>query len=562
MDDLTARNSCQDSLHEHALVHTGISNPHYGPDEAPGEGNTRRSLGKVPYGMPGQGIRPTGKTFFGECRPGTLTRRSDTSHDENGCPGIKQSSKSSKVLLISANRCTKPDPVFPLGLASIHSALRQAGHQTEWIDLLVNEERLEKLLDSSWPDYIGISLRNIDDVLIRKKETYFGGLASLIANIRIKTKAPIILGGSGFSIFPRDLFELTDADFGVCGAGEASLVWLINSLNNGQHYQDIPGLVYRWNGKIVINPACEEVQDRSLTCVEWPETITSYYLGNGGMLNLRTQRGCHFRCCYCTYPLIDGKRHLRRSPEIVADDLDRIQKLGTRYVCITDSIFNSSELHASEICEAILRRNIKISWCCFLRPQGLTPDLMRLMVRAGLSHVEFGSDSFCDEVLSAYGKDFSFDDIVHSSELAKQQKIDFCHFLIAGGPGESLSTLDITFRNAQRLVNPIVLAVVGMRIYPGTALFERAVKEGVLDKEADLLNPAYYVAPGLSSDTLFEKIREFAAIMPGWIVGDTDPVYYDLVRRFRKRGVVGPLWSYFAMMQRIRPQDMIRKVST
>ena len=85
----------------------------------------------------------------------------------------------------------------------------------------------------------------------------------------------------------------------------------------------------------------------------------------------------------------------------------------------------------------MLRRNVKISWGCFLRPQGLTPELMKLMARAGLAHIEFGSDSFCDEVLAAYQKDFTFDDILHSSELASREKVDFCHFLICGGPGET-----------------------------------------------------------------------------------------------------------------------------
>jgi len=79
----------------------------------------------------------------------------------------------SKILLISANRCTTPDPVFPLGLAHVNTALRQAGHDTLWADSLVGIERIEDVLTRYKPDFIGISLRNIDDVLIRKRETFF-----------------------------------------------------------------------------------------------------------------------------------------------------------------------------------------------------------------------------------------------------------------------------------------------------------------------------------------------------------------------------------------------------
>ena len=74
---------------------------------------------------------------------------------------------------------------------------------------------------------MGISLRNIDDVFIRKRETFFDELASLGANIRRQTAAPIILGGSGFSIFPERLLELSEADFGI--AAKVSLDFLRSS---------------------------------------------------------------------------------------------------------------------------------------------------------------------------------------------------------------------------------------------------------------------------------------------------------------------------------------------
>jgi hypothetical protein len=39
---------------------------------------------------------------------------------------------------------------------------------------------------------------------------------------------------------------------------------------------------------------------------------------------------------------------------------------------------------------------------------------------------------------------------------------------------------------------------VGIRIYPGTALAQRALREGVIGSEADLLFPSFYLAPGLA----------------------------------------------------------------
>ncbi|HXP58912.1 MAG TPA: lipid biosynthesis B12-binding/radical SAM protein [Dongiaceae bacterium] len=459
-----------------------------------------------------------------------------------------------RVLLISANRCTTPDAVFPLGLAHLSAALRQAGHEIAWLDALTGLDRLGDVLSTWRPDYIGISLRNIDDVLIGRQETFFGEVASLSATLRQQTRVPIILGGSGFSIFPEQLLRLTGADYGICGEGEAGLVALLAALENGGELSRVPGLLFWQNGAIRVNAASAGTFEAELSEADRPAAITAHYLGTGGMLNVQTQRGCGFRCSYCTYPLIEGRRHRVRPPELVAAEFEQLERLGARYVFIVDSVFNSSPRHVTEVCEAILERRVKLSWGCFLRPQGLTADLLKLMARAGLAHIEFGSDSFCDEVLAACQKDFTFDDIVQASEAAWEANVDFCHFLISGGPGETRETLEHGFRNSQRLKAGAIMALVGMRIYPGTALFERAVAEGRIRRDAELLAPTYYLAPGLTQEEVFAQIRRFAQFSPNWIVGDPTPAYHSLVERLRRRGVLGPLWTYFAMLQRIRPQ--------
>ena len=55
---------------------------------------------------------------------------------------------------------------------------------------------------------------------------------------------------------------------------------------------------------------------------------------------------------------------------------------------------------------------------------------------------------------------------------------------------------------------------------------------------------------------VFEVLRDFSSRSPGWIPGDPAPAYARLVERLRQRGVAGPLWSYFSMIQRLWPQGM------
>jgi radical SAM superfamily enzyme YgiQ (UPF0313 family) len=457
-----------------------------------------------------------------------------------------------KVLLISVNRCSSPYPVFPLGLACLEGALRPAGYETCWLDRQADTRSVQDVAASFQPDFVGISLRNVDDVMIQRRETFFDALTALTQEVRRACAAPVILGGSGFSIFPQALLRLSGADFGIQGEGEASLPALLGALEGRRDYSAIPGLVYRNNGRIVANPP-QRLDLAELTPATGPDAVLGHYLRQTGMLNLQTQRGCSCHCEYCTYPLIEGDRFRRRPAERVAEELAHLHRRGVRYVVIVDSIFNSSPEHVQQVCESILRLNLKMRWACFLRPAGLTADLMQLMTRAGLAHVEFGTDSFCDSVLAAYGKRFTFDDVLRSHELAWQAKVDCCHFLICGGLGETRDTLEAGFRNSLRLKDAVILALAGMRIYPGTRLHALARREQPLPPDDALLEPRYYISGALTEDEVLERLRDFSRRSPGWIVGDPPPRYVELAARLRSRGVVGPLWSYWCTAQRLAP---------
>jgi len=458
-----------------------------------------------------------------------------------------------QILLVSANRCTTPEPVFPLGLAYVSAALRQAGHQVTWLDLLVQKDELESTFNHPRFDLVGISLRNVDDVLIRKQELFIGDIEALVKRIHERWHCPVVLGGSGFSILPRDLLELTTADFGIIGEGEAALPALIDALAAGSTLDNISGVVLRRDGQACLGSKPSSLAPVTLEPADRPPHITAHYLRTGGMLNVQTQRGCSHRCCYCTYPLIEGTRHRARSPESVVSDFEQLQSLGARYAFIVDSVFNSSHSHVAEICESLIHRDCRIRWGCFLRPQNMTRELMELMARAGLTHIEFGSDSFSDEVLGEYEKDLTFDDILLSNNLARAAEIDLCHFVIAGGPGESLRTLKQGFQNSLLMGRPLIMAVPGMRIYPGTRLFQRALHEGQIRADSDLLRPTYYLSPNFTLDELSDHLKRFARESPNWIVGDADPVFETLVAKLRQRGVTGPLWSYFSAAQRLWP---------
>lgn len=458
-----------------------------------------------------------------------------------------------RVLLLSINAYEFPYAVYPLGLEYVAAAARQAGHLVEILDVQVDKAPPGPRAAAFRPHVIGISLRNIDDALIQRRETFFRELHDLCDALRHHSHAPLVLGGSGYSIFPHQLLELSGADYGIAGEGERSFVALIEALATGAPPSAVPGLVYRQHGRVVSNPS--RVHGTPTPTPPLPparsERLAQFYLQRSSMLNVQTQRGCALRCCYCTYPLIEGAAHRSRPAEEVVEELAELERLGARYVFLVDSVFNSSPEHVQRLSEGILRRGLKLRWCCFLRPQRLTADLFRTMTAAGLAHVEFGSDSFCDPVLASYGKHLTFEDIRHASALARQAGVEYCHFLICGGPGETEATLATTFAHAQQLEGTTIMARAGMRVYPGTPLFERFRHERGMPDADGLLEPFYYLAPPLTEAGVLATLRGFARRAPNWIVDDPPPTYVQMAERLRAKGVIGPLWSYFAMLQRL-----------
>ncbi len=448
-----------------------------------------------------------------------------------------------RILLINVNRCVAPYVVYPLGLAHVAAALVRAGHAVEMADCALDPGDIDRKIRSFGPELVGLSLRNIDDVQIQNTAVFSNDLAVVAARVRGLTKAPIVAGGSGYALFPERLLAASGADFGIAGEADEAFPLLADALQHESDVAGIAGLVFRHSGTIVRNPA-QPCATASIVVPLLPPGFVEFYIRESSMLNLQTQRGCAYQCCYCTYPLIEGTAVRPKDPLEIGDELAQVAASGARYFFVVDSVFNSSGAHVSRVCEEILRRNLGLKWGCFLRPQGITPDLMEIMARAGLSHIEFGTDSFSDSVLQEYGKNFTFEDVCNASEFARQADVHYAHFLIVGGPGETEATMRESFENSKRLKKTVHFPFAGMRVYPQTALYERAISEGVITGKTDLLPPFFYISPSLTKNKIFSLLKSFSQESGNWVIGELPEENAKVAKNLRAMGVVGPLWEF------------------
>jgi len=445
------------------------------------------------------------------------------------------------ILFISANQLKEPYPVYPLGISYLVSYLEE--HLPDLKILLFDFNKndyseLVQLIKKEHPKYIGVSFRNIDDVNFYAKNSYIAHYKAIVDLVKVNSKATIIIGGPGYSIFPIEMYNLLQPDFGIYGEGEISLYKLINILeNNKNNFEDVPRLIYKKDNKTIFNQKGNSTLQPKTS---YNKELTDYYWQNSGMLNIQTKRGCPYNCIYCTYPLIEGKNVRTHNPEILVENIEKyLYENNVDYFFFTDSLFNLKNKFNYKFAELILRKNIKFKWGAYFNFKNLPEDLLVLLKRAGLTHIEFGTDSLCDITLNSYRKPFTFEEILNTSDICNKLDIDFAHFLILGGYGETKETLKETFENSKKIGRTVFFTFVGMRIYPNTELYKIAINEGKIQPTDDLLLPKYYVTEEYNEEFVKQLAKESGK---RWVFPDEDSS--AIINKLRMKGKKGPLWEY------------------
>ena len=343
-----------------------------------------------------------------------------------------------RILLVSANRHRSPYPVYPIGLSYLQSYLssRIPGYEIRIFDLNLHSlEELSQELVSFAPRYIGLSIRNVDGCDSFDQTSFIPGYQEITDHVRASFHGPLIIGGAGFSIYPEPLFDILKPDYGIAGEGEISFYELIMALDSGGDPSQVEGVIMRKDGVL-----CRRERTRFLSTLslDFDEECTNYYWEHSGMLNMQTKRGCPCKCMFCSYPVIDGRKVRVLDPDQVVDNLSRLyREKGIDYVFFTDSIFNISPEYNRILCEKLIRSGLNIRWNAYFAPGHILEEDMALFRRAGLTHIEFGTDSMSDTQLKNYRKFFNCDDIYRSSELCLKHGVHYAHFLILGGYGET-----------------------------------------------------------------------------------------------------------------------------
>lgn len=450
-----------------------------------------------------------------------------------------------RVLLVTLNEELLPDPVFPLGLACLAGALHAAGHEYRAFDLNFGApDELFAMARNFAPHAVALSLRNVDNVAYPQSRSYLPEFREICRGLKTVVDCPVILGGSGYSLYPERILRELEADYGIVGSGEAPLISLLVALEGSRPEEDIldvPNLYIRRGADTDFT--CEERLPLPAVLPRREDLPLDRYLDLGGMANVQTKRGCPLTCIYCSYPVIEGPRAMLRPVDEVVDELEALARGDCQDVFFVDSVFNYPLENAKAICREIIARTLELRWTCYAMPR-LDAEAVTLFKESGCVGLEFGTDTLDDAMLRNMGKSFTHADAAEASRLCTEAELPFCHAILAGGPGETPQTMAATVERLAAMEPTAVIFMTGIRIIPNTELERIAREQGVIDDDTDMLDPVFYLSPAIAPD-LDTTVRRLAREYRTWIFpGHGIRCAPELARRIRRSGSRIPLWLH------------------
>lgn len=366
--------------------------------------------------------------------------------------------------------------VPPLGLAYIAAALREAGIAVELIDAYAlgwSWARFERELARRRPDVLGLSTM-----------TPVADIAARAARLARPQVGRIVLGGPHPTAVGAAVFdEIPELDASVEGEGEEPAVALVRWWEAGATGPPPPGV------RVPGRPFHPHQPARRLEALPWPardllpnRAYRYLFATRPGVATVITSRGCPYRCTFCDKS-VSGSRWRARPAGDVVDELAHIQRdLGLGFVNIYDDNFTLNRRRVMEICEELLRRDLRLHWKCEGRVDGVDAEMLALMKRAGCTMVAYGVESGNPGTLALLRKDITVEQSREAFARTREAGLRSLAYIILGAPGEGEAEVQRTIAFCREL-GATYVQFSTLSAMPGTPLF------AAHRPEADVKNP-------------------------------------------------------------------------
>lgn len=455
-----------------------------------------------------------------------------------------------KILLVrppyNRLRGYHPDPYFPLGIGYVGAMLEKAGHEVRiwnadittgmtsgvmpdevtmlkerrqrydlYISALNNDnhpvwQEATGILDEFDPDVVGFS--------VLTPEVGSANKFSALAKQRRKDRV-VIWGGHHVTFLPDDVLGYGTVDVVVRGEGEMTSVELMSALSSERmRMNDVKGISFREGNIIRHTPDRELVQD--LDSFPFPAHHLSLFpqaYKRMDRIGIMTNRGCPFRCGYCSSPAFTKKTVRFRSFNNVLEEIRHVMTYYNKnVVSILDDNFTINKKNVIDLCEHMINADIKVSWDTMTRADILTEDVVKLLKRAGCCGIAIGIESGSERVLEMIKKGVRLDKVADAFDLLYRYDIPSGANFIIGFPEETREDIMKTF-DVMKKIKTVNINFNIFEPIPGSPLLEDCNRLELIPKDVDWREygfwPMHHYVLAIPPD----EFRELAFQIATWV---------------------------------------------
>lgn len=315
----------------------------------------------------------------------------------------------------------------------------------------------------------------------------------------IKNKFPnikIICGGTHPTILPDEVLkECKGIDIVVRQEYDFTVPEIVQAggdeIVNDNQLKNIEGVSYRTSdGSIVHNidrplveldelPWVSKVYRKFLNYDDY-----AYAFAQKPMIQIVSSRGCPNKCNFCSYPSTMGGRLYRlRSVNDLVDEIEYILKEipEIKEIFIEDDTFTVNKQRVMDVCDEILKRNLKPVWSCNTRVD-LDYETMAKMKEAGCRLLVCGYESGNQDVLDKTKKGITLEQSRNFAKAAHELNIKVFGCFMIGLTGDNLDTINQTYEFAKELYPDMCFFQQAVP-FPGTEFYNWAKSNGYLITE-------------------------------------------------------------------------------
>lgn len=309
------------------------------------------------------------------------------------------------------------------------------------------------------------------------------------------TDRPSLVIGTHASALPERTQQEEPYTYVCNGEGPYTALGLIEHLKGTRALTDVPGLVYRDDGRIVSNGHSDNIKDldTELPTQAWDLLEMGLYRPHNwqtltdpkthhGYASIQTSLGCPYRCTFCCINAPFGAASIRYwKPETIVRQIDHVvQTYGITTIKIPDEMFLLNKNHVLGICDLLIDRKYDLNIWAYARVDTVHPVFLAKLREAGFQWLGIGIESGSKYVRDGTAKGrFGNEDIKRTLGILRDAGINVSANYIFGLPDDDMETMAATFDMAIELRTEWVNLYSAMA-YPGSALYRMAKERGWL----------------------------------------------------------------------------------